>query len=76
MVICLIVIPLSSGSVGQLRAGEMSPQLLLAGLNARLGLEIIIITIDDCYHFHHLTLAVVVDTDFAQFAPEALSGVT
>ena len=60
----------------------MSPQLLLAGLNARLGLVIIIIiiiiiiviTINDCYP--HLTLAVVVDTDFAQFAPEALSGVT
>ena len=76
------MIPLSSGCVGQLRAGEMSPQLLLAGLNARLSLVIIIIIIiviiilNDCYHFPHLTLAVVVDTDFAQFAPEALSGVT
>ena len=59
----------------------MSPQLLLAGLNARLGLVIIIIiiviiTINDCYHFPHLTLAVVVDADIAQFAPEPLSGVT
>ena len=74
------MIPLSSGSVGQLRSGEMSPQLLLAGLNARLGLVIIIIIIiiiiNDCYHYTHLTLAVVVDTDFAQFAPESLSGVT
>ena len=76
MVISWIIIPLSFGCVGQLCAGEMPPKLLLAGLNARLGLVIIIVILHDHYHYPHLTLAVVMNTNFAQLAPETLSGVT
>ena len=45
VVIRWVIIPLSLDCAGQLCAGEMPPQLLLAGLYARLGLVIIIIIV-------------------------------